>query len=133
MIINRTQYTVNTSDLNSNRGLGIALPFNLTNIFTINYSTIQQVKSNLLNFMLTNRGERPFNPDFGADLRTLLFNQASDLSTAKDVLKDRINLYFPEVVIQTLDFTPIPDNNALTINLRFSVRNQQDTLVIQIV
>jgi phage baseplate assembly protein W len=133
MIIKRTEYTVNTTDLVKNRGLGLALPFNPVNIFTINYTTVAQVKSNLLNFLLTNRGERPFNPDFGADLRKLLFDQMADLSLAQDLLKSRIALYFPEVIVKALDFTPDPSKNSLTITLNFSVRNQPDTLVIQIV
>ena len=57
---NRPQYKINTLDLNPNQGIGIALPFSPDTIFTINYTTKDQIKSNLLNFMLTNKGERFF-------------------------------------------------------------------------
>jgi phage baseplate assembly protein W len=133
MIRNRAQYQVNTVDINSNRGIGIALPFNPTNIFTINYTTKDQIKSNLLNFMLTNRGERPFNPDFGADLRSLLFDPMTDLTFVKNDLRERIIAYFPEIIVRDVIFTPDVDNSYLNIKLIYSFRNQDDTLVIQII
>ena len=43
---NRPQYRINTLDLNPNQGVGVALPFNPTNIFTVNYTTTAQIKSN---------------------------------------------------------------------------------------
>ena len=83
---NRTQYKINTLDLNPNQGIGVALPFNPDSIFTINYTTKDQIKSNLLNFMLTNKGERFFNPNYGANIRALLFEQNTDLSEVKSAL-----------------------------------------------
>jgi uncharacterized protein len=133
MIKNRSQYQINTADINQNKGIGIALPFNPTNIFTINYTTKNQIKSNLLNFMLTNRGERPFNPDFGADLRNLLFDPMADLTAINNDLKNRVISYFPEIIVRDVQFTPEPDNSVLNIKLIYSFRNQDDTLVIQIV
>ena len=65
---------VNPLDLQGNIGLGVSLPFNgPSGPFNSTYSTKNQIKSNLINLLLTNKGERVFNPEFGADLKTILF------------------------------------------------------------
>ena len=42
------------------------------------YTTRDQIKANLINYMLTNKGERVMNPEFGSNLRALLFQQIDD-------------------------------------------------------
>jgi phage baseplate assembly protein W len=128
----RIEYTVDSSARNPNRGLGIKLPFNTYNVFTINYTTKDQVKSNLTNYMLTNKGERPFNPEFGADLRSLLFDQSSDFTNAKEVLLDNLGLYFPMITVNNLDFTADLQRNLLNIKLDYSIKKDADTILIQI-
>ena len=128
----RIEYKIDNSARNPNRGLGIKLPFNTHNVFTINYTTKDQVKSNLTNYMLTNKGERPFNPEFGADLRKLLFDQTYDFTNAKEVLLDNLGLYFPMITVNNLDFTVDPQRNLLNIKLDYSIKKDADTILIQI-
>jgi phage baseplate assembly protein W len=128
----RIEYKIDNSARNPNRGLGIKLPFNTHNVFTINYTTKDQVKSNLTNYMLTNKGERPFNPEFGADLRKLLFDQTYDFTNAKEVLLDNLGLYFPMITVNNLDFTADPQRNLLNIKLDYSIKKDADTILIQI-
>jgi phage baseplate assembly protein W len=128
----RIEYTVDSSTRNPNRGLGIKLPFNTHNVFTINYTTKDQIKSNLTNYMLTNKGERPFNPEFGADLRNLLFDQDSDFTSAKEVLLDNLVIYFPMITINNLDFSSDSARNLLNVKLDYSIRKDADTILIQI-
>jgi phage baseplate assembly protein W len=128
----RIEYTVDSSARNPNRGLGIKLPFNTHNVFTINYNTKDQVKSNLTNYMLTNKGERPFNPEFGADLRKLLFDQTYDFTNAKEVLLDDLGLYFPMITVNNLDFTADLQRSLLNIKLDYSIKKDADTILIQI-
>lgn len=128
----RLEYTKNVSDINPNRGIGIRLPFNEYNVFTINYTTKEQVKSNLTNYLLTNKGERVFNPEFGADLRKLLFDQMSDFTDAKEILLDNLILYFPMITVKALDFSPDLNRNLLNIKLNYSINNNADSILIQI-
>ena len=128
----RIEYTVDSSARNPNRGIGIKLPFNTYNVFTINYTTKDQVKSNLTNYMLTNKGERPFNPEFGADLRRLLFDQNTDFTIAKEVLLDNLGLYFPMITVNNLDFTADLQRSLLNIKLDYSIKKDADTILIQI-
>ena len=130
---NRAQYKINTLDLNPNQGIGVALPFNPDSIFTINYTTKDQIKSNLLNFMLTNKGERFFNPNYGANIRALLFEQNTDLGQIKNSLMSSIGNNFPTITVNALDFYPEVDNSSLKIVLNYTVNNKTDSLVIQVV
>jgi phage baseplate assembly protein W len=82
--------------------------------------------------MLTNKGERPFNPEFGADLRKLLFDQTSDFTVAKEVLLDNLGLYFPMITVNNLDFTADLQRNLLNIKLDYSIKKDADSILIQI-
>jgi phage baseplate assembly protein W len=128
----RREYRVEGNERTPNRGIGIKLPFSDYNVFTINYTTKNQIKSNLTNYMLTNKGERVFNPEFGADLRRLIFDQNSDFTNAKDILLENLGIYFPMITVESLDFTSDINRNILNIKLVYSINNDADSILIQI-
>ena len=61
------------NDLRPRVAIGVNLPFNGNGVFVPNYQTKDAIKNNLINYFLTNPGERPGNPTFGAGLRDTLF------------------------------------------------------------
>jgi hypothetical protein len=62
-------------DLNQRVAVGVAIPFSSAGVFRSTYTTTEQIKSNIINYVLTNTGERVLNPNFGANLRAQLFEQ----------------------------------------------------------
>ena len=76
------------NDLNPDRAIGFDLPMNGNAVFTPNYQTRDAIKNNLINFFLTNPGERPANPEFGGGLRAFIFSQLEEDSM--DYLKEDI-------------------------------------------
>ena len=58
--------------------VGVSLPFNAPNVFRSTYLTKDAIKTNLINFFLTNQGERYLNPLFGGDLRAFIFEQITN-------------------------------------------------------
>ena len=44
-------------------GIGVNLPLSEGGVFTPNYTTAEAIKTNLINYFLTNPGERPGNPN----------------------------------------------------------------------
>lgn len=57
------------NDLRPRVAIGVDLPFSDPAVFRPNYQTKDAIKNNLINFFLTNPGERVLNPLFGGGLR----------------------------------------------------------------
>ena len=87
------------------------------------FQTRDQIKANLVNYLLTNRGERVFNPNFGADLRNLLFENVSDTTTEdlRERIQNDINSFFPEVQVKQVIFNNIPDSNTINFTLTYQI------------
>jgi phage baseplate assembly protein W len=127
---------INVLDLRPSTGIGVALPFDAPGVFRTVYTTKEQLKYNLINFLLTDKRERIFNPNFGADIRRRLFEQITP-ETA-DVLETQIRAgveqYFPNVVITDLSVGAEPDNNLLTIQFSYTIANtgESDNVILGI-
>ena len=75
-------------DLRPSIGVGVSLLFSSATAFRTTYTTKEAIKSNLINFFLTNPGERIGNPEFGGGLRNFIFSQINQDST--EFLKEDI-------------------------------------------
>ena len=74
MAIVRSIRRINPLDANKNVvTIGVALPLNPNNIFQGTPTTKEQVKTNLLNLILTEKGERLMHPNYGLGVKNLLF------------------------------------------------------------
>jgi len=76
--------------------------------------------------LLTNRGERLFQPEIGCDIRNMLFEPAT-VSTAvdmKNIIENTIENFEPRVNVIKVDISPSVDRNSYDISLKFSVINQ---------
>ena len=128
---------VNPLDLQKNIVIGVSLPFNAPSVFNKTYSTKDQIKSNLINLLLTDKGERIMNPEFGTDLRRSLFENMTNLNS--DVLRlkiiDSINIFIPEIVLGEVKIEPNFDSNILnvTINYRLAISNTPDQVTVQFI
>jgi phage baseplate assembly protein W len=124
------------ADLKPSTALGVAIPFQANNVFTSEYSTTGQTKYNIINFMLTDRRERPFNPNFGAGLRSRLFDNITEdfLDDLKQSLTNEVEAYFPNVIVNSINIVANPDDNTVNITMTYSLRNLRttDSLVLQI-
>jgi len=105
------------------KAVGVGIPFNSSGVFKLNYTTEEQIRDNLINFFLTNRGERVFNPTFGGGLRELVFEQLSNqtLDNLEDLVREQLELYFPRIIINNLELNTDPDFNTLNLVLYYSV------------
>jgi len=123
-------------DLRKSTALGVAIPFSAPTVFTSVYSTKEQTKYNLINFLLTDTRERPMNPNFGAGLRSYIFEsiQTQTLEQLELSIQSKIENNFNNIEITSLDVIGDPDTN--TIDIKFSYRllntNEIDTAVIKL-
>jgi phage baseplate assembly protein W len=115
-------------------GVGIGFPFSSPGVFTKTLTTQNAIKTNLINYLLTESGERPLNPEFGGGLRKFLFEQinSSTVQFLKEDIQSKILNNFPEVVIQDLNVIEYPDNNQFKVTITYFIANTgiTDTLNI---
>jgi len=128
---------VNPLDLQGNIAIGISLPFNGPVAFNSTYSTYDQIKSNLIDLLLTNKGERVFNPEFGSDLRLVLFeglNEDID-NEIRSLITTNVAIFVPEVTITNLDIVQDKDNNSLSLSVqyRINISNKTDQITVQFI
>ena len=123
----RKEYFYNPIDFEKDVAVGIKLPFGKPNgLFAQSYTTEEQATSNLKNLLLTRKGERPFQPEFGSDVYSLLFENIDlDLNERiSDTLSEDIKFWLPYIVIDNIDVQTEPDRNFVKIELRFRVTEQ---------
>ena len=54
-------------DTEARKTVGFGFPLNGDAVFKPTYQTKDQIQANLINYLLTNKSERVFNPNFGAN------------------------------------------------------------------
>jgi uncharacterized protein len=122
-------------DLNASKAVGINLPLSGPSVFISNYQTKDAIKNNLINFFLTNPGERPLNPSFGGGLRAFIFEQITNdnLNFLREDINSKLENYFPNIQIEDLIVSGQEDTNQITVTLKYSVINTNviDTLEIE--
>jgi len=118
-------------DLNANQAIGVSIPFSSTSVFDQTFDTATQIKSNLINYFLTNKGERLLNPTYGGDLRNFLFEAITPdaLEVLQKRLEEDIVLRFPIVEIKSLTIDATEDQNLINITLIYNVLNLEDEII----
>ena len=105
--------------------IGVDLPLNGRACFRPNFETKDAIKSNLINYFLTNPGERPGNPEFGAGLREFIFTQITDdnLDYLKEDVQEKLASNFPRVVVEGVNVNPDQERNRILVQIKYSVAN----------
>ena len=106
-------------------GIGVDIPFSVGGVFTPNYTTREAIKNNLVNYFLTNPGERPANPLFGGGLRGFIFQQMADenLDFLKEDIGQKLSTFFPDVIVDNVSVVGNHDNNEVVVNIKYAVSN----------
>jgi phage baseplate assembly protein W len=105
--------------------VGLKIPIRIENVaFAQNYTILEQLKSNIKNLLLTKRGERLMNNDFGAGLETVLFEPITDEFETKvqDIINGAVEKYLPNVSIDEINIDMSDENkdkNTVNISLKF--------------
>ena len=114
------------TDFFPNVGVGVGLPFSNPQCFVSTYTSQAAVKNNLINFFLTEPGERPQNPGFGAGLRSQLFENIvqDNLDEIKEYIISKMNESFPGINLSEVLVLGIPDTNSIKIIIKYSIPTQ---------
>ena len=126
----RDYIRINPLDTDNRRAVGVRFPFNAEGVFFSTFTTAEQVKSNLINLLLTKQGERIGEVNFGVGLQNLLFEQNIDLENLKEKIKTQINIYIPQISLLDAQTNFIENEQTLyiVISYRFNLDGTQDTI-----
>ncbi len=120
------------NDLRPSVGIGVDLPLSGPTSFTPNYQTKDAIKNNLINYLLTNPGERIENPLSGAGLRQYIFSQISNnnLEFIQEDLQEKIKSNFPDISLDSVEVLQSVNSNTIQVNINYSIPNTgiNDTL-----
>jgi phage baseplate assembly protein W len=107
--------------------VGITLPIQIGNTaFNQSFKTFEQASSNIKNLLLTKKGERVMQPEFGSGLQELLFDFNDDSLAGKieETITTAIETWLPYITIQQIDVEASnydKDTNSVKISIKFSI------------
>lgn len=108
--------------------LGVKVPIQMgkTGFFDQTFTSLEEAKANMMNLLLTRKGERVMHPDFGTDIYGLLFSQITkDLDTKiENQIRSAVDMWLPYVALSNVE-VDISDenieNNKINIKVGFTL------------
>lgn len=93
----------------------------------------EAIKSSLRNLIQTKNFERPFHPEIGCQIFSLLFENLTPVvfQTAKKTIFDVIEKFEPRVSVIDLDVRQSADTNELFVNLTFRIINSENPITLK--
>ena len=138
-IIQRLKRGIHPLDLPQNEqvAIGVTLPFDGTAVFNPSYATKVQIKSNLLNLILTNPGERFMNPKFGIWIRKFLFENIIDEKQLTAKIQDGVIKYIPEIELTNVSMGRVswettPEIHMFKIHIAYKILRENSMDAIEI-
>lgn len=101
---------------------------------TLRLTDEESVMESIRNLVMTNRGERKFQPELGCDIRKILFeNMTFDVITlAREMVESTIKSYEPRCNLIGVDIIPDINQNLVSIIIVFSMINREEPVTFTI-
>jgi phage baseplate assembly protein W len=122
------------------QAIGITLPIQIGNMgyFQQAFDTLTQVKSNFINLILTRKGERVHQPEFGCGIHDYLFEQLTpeNIEGARLSVVNAVERWMPFLELVQFELNASPndlDNNRLRLYVGYRLRqnpNIRDTIIL---
>ena len=114
---------VSPNDTRPRVAIGVNLPFSEPGVFQPNYQTRDAIKNNLINYFLTNPGERPGNPTFGAGLRKFIFSSITNenFEFIKEDLQEKVNIFFSNINLEDIEISKNVNANTINVSIKYSI------------
>lgn len=83
------------------------------------------VKQSLKNLLLTKHYERPFHPEIGCQIHSLLFENWDPIieRTMQQTISDLVKKFEPRVQLKRVDINPMPNDNGIEIIIEYQLVN----------
>lgn len=91
------------------------------------------VSRSIRNILLTSRGERLFDPAFGSDIKSILFENFTPQTETmlREYIKIAIQNYEPRANLIDVAVSALIDQNAYAVTIIFSVINRSEPVTLQ--
>ena len=120
--------SVREIDKNDDIYVGVRFPLDHSQegFFYKTKTILEQAKSNMRNLVLTSKGERVMQPEFGSTLTDVLFNQGEDVETEIDeAIREAVSNWLPYVIINEINM--FQEGNQVDVSIDFSVTLEPDS------
>jgi phage baseplate assembly protein W len=100
----------------------------------VRYTNEAAVNRSIRNLLLTNKGERLYQPTLGTDIRKLLF-EPMGASIAEDLTKfirDTIRIYEPRAKVLSVEVEGYEEQNAYIAYIQYLIINKQDPIQLNV-
>lgn len=105
-------------------------------IFAVSYSTKEQIRYNIKNLILTQKGERKLNLNFGINWNKYFFNQSNDIiiEELKDEIKEQVLFWLPFIDSKT---DVKYDSHVILILIKYKLKaeseyNEKDSILFNV-
>ena len=123
--------SVREIDRNEDKYVGIEFPLGHSpeGFFYKTKTVLQQSKANLRNLLLTTPGERIFQPEFGSQLKSIVFEQGQDIpNRVEEAIRSAVDKHLAYININ--DVFTTQENNTLNISVEYSVPLNPDDIAV---
>ena len=92
------------------------------------------VKQSIINLLLTNPGEKLFNPTLGSEINKILFENITPQTTASliKLIRNTIENFEPRAQLLDVIASPLEEENAYSITIVFSVINKTEPITLDL-
>jgi|SRR5210317_335368 phage baseplate assembly protein W len=123
--------SVREIDRDSNIKVGIRFPLDYSpdGFFYSTKTVLEQSKSNIINLLLTQKGERVMQPNFGSRLKELLFEQITPttIDAIENEIRESISTQLPHIILNDVLVVPSNEKNMINVQIDYSTRLEPDT------
>ena len=100
----------------------------------VRYTNEAAVNRAIRNLLLTNKGERLYQPALGTDIRKLLF-EPMGADIAEDLarfIRETIRLYEPRAKVLAVDVQGYEEQNAYVVTIQYLIINKQEPIQLNV-
>ena len=123
--------SVREIDRNEDKYVGIGFPLDHSpeGFFYKTKTVLEQAKANLQNLLLTTPGERINQPEFGSQLKFIIFEQDKDIpNRVEEAIRSAVDKYLSYITIENVFV--IQEDNVVNVSIEFSVSLEEDEIEI---
>lgn len=121
--------------------IGVTLPLERgnTGYFAQSTNILTQIKSNFKNLMLTRKGERVMQPEFGTNIHNMVFEQLTEETqdNMKLSITNAVERWMPFLELQNIEIITPMDGDVNTVAIKIDYRfrsnpNVTDSLTVTV-